>query len=238
MHALADYCDALTNCTSMAGVGEVFHRGVLDQGYTASICSVVEPATDGPQVRRLFRGQPPAWLAVDEQLKVSTRSPVLHIARRRLTSFTFLEVYDPQTLPADQLEIWHAVRAWGWQNGFVVPVHGPGGYFSYISIASPERDLNLSFVNRAEIQMFALLAHHRCQELGRLAAPDDPRQTLTERELECLRWVAVGKTDWETGVILAISATTVKFHINRARRKLGAATRPQAVAILALRGML
>jgi DNA-binding CsgD family transcriptional regulator len=236
MHALIDYCDGLTNCTSMAGVGEVFHRGVLGHGYTASICSVFETTSDGPQVRLMFRDQPRSWLAFADLQKVGVRSPALHAARRSLASFTFLDVFD--TLPADQREIWRAVRAWGWQNGFVVPVHGPGGYFSYVSIASPERDLNLSFANRAEIQMFALLAHQRCHELGNLAAPDDPRGILSDRELECMRWVAEGKTDWEIGMILAISATTVKFHVNRARRKLGAATRPQAVAMLAIRGML
>jgi LuxR family quorum sensing-dependent transcriptional regulator len=236
MRALVDYCDQLTNCTSLAGVGEVFHRGVAAQGYTASICSVFEPTGGRPQVRLMFRDQPRSWLAFADQQQVGVRSPALHAARRRLASFTFLDVFE--ALPSEQREIWHAVRAWGWQNGFVVPVHGPSGYFSYISIASPERDLNLSFSNRAEIQMFALLAHQRCHELGRPAIPEDPRGALSGRELECLRWVAAGKTDWETGMILSISATTVKFHVDSARRKLGASTRPQAVAILAVRGML
>jgi DNA-binding CsgD family transcriptional regulator len=222
----------------MPAVGEVFRRGILEQGYTASICSVFEPTSDGPQMRAMFRNQPRSWLAFSDQQKVSTRSPALNAARRRLTSFTFLEVFDAPTLPADQREIWCAVRAWGWQNGFVVPVHGPGGYFAYLSIASPERDLNLSLANRADIQMFALIAHERCHALSDPDAREDPLKVLSERELECLRWVAAGKTDWEIGMILTISAATAKFHVDRARRKLGAATRPQAVAMLTLRGML
>jgi DNA-binding CsgD family transcriptional regulator len=236
MHALVDYCDGLTNCTSMDDVGEVFRRGVLEQGYTASLCPVVTSSTGDPQVRWMFRNLPRAWAAFSDQQKVGVRSPALIAARRSLSSFTFVEVFD--RLGSDQREIWHAVRAWGWQNGFVVPVHGPGGYFSYVSIASPERDLNLSSANRAEIQLLALLAHQRCHELEGRAAPDDPRKALSDRELECMRWVAAGKTDWEIGMILSISATTVKFHVDGARRKLGAATRPQAVATLAIRGML
>jgi DNA-binding CsgD family transcriptional regulator len=180
----------------------------------------------------------PEWQAYYDQNKVGARSPALHVARRSLTSFTFLEMFDMPALPADQRSVWQTVRGWGWQNGFVVPVHGPGGFFSYISMASPERDLNLSFSNRAQIQLFALLAHERCRALSNPVAREDPRTALTKRELECLRWVASGKTDWEIGQILAISATTVKFHVDGARRKLGAATRPQAVAMLAIRGML
>lgn len=237
MRAILDHCDDLTKCTSTADVGKVFQRGVLDHGFTASICQSFEQTSDGPQVQLLFRDVPLQWAAFYDQRKFGVRSPVLHAGRRRLASFTFLELFAMQTVPADQAEVWHAVRAWGWLNGFVVPVHGPGGYFAYLSIASPERDLNLSFANRAEIQMFALLAHQRCHELASPAALDD-RRALTDRELECMRWVASGKTDWEIGMILSIAVTTVKFHVNNARSKLGAKTRPQAVAMLALRGVL
>ena len=52
-----------------------------------------------------------------------------------------------------------------------------------------------------------------------------------------MRWVAAGKTDWEIGTILSISATTVKFHVNRARAKLGARMRAQAAARLVLYGL-
>lgn len=236
MRALLDYCDDLTSCTSRAGVGEVFRRGIREQGYTASICSIFTVANSSPRVRLLFRDVPARWAAFYDQQNVGVRSPALNVARRRLTPFTFVEAFD--RLAAEQHEVWEAVREWGWHNGFVVPVHGPNGYFSYVSIASPERDLNLDFATRAEIQMFALLAHERCHAISGLAASEGALRALSERELECMRWVAEGKTDWEIGLTLAISATTVKFHVNNARRKLGAATRPQAVAMMAVRGML
>lgn len=53
---------------------------------------------------------------------------------------------------------------------------------------------------------------------------------LTNREVECLHWVAAGKTDLEIAVILSISARTARFHIENAKRKLHVATRVQAVA--------
>lgn len=58
---------------------------------------------------------------------------------------------------------------------------------------------------------------------------------LTARERDTLSWVAEGKSDWEIAVILGLSETTVRFHVDNARRKLGAANRAQAVAHL-LRG--
>ncbi len=53
---------------------------------------------------------------------------------------------------------------------------------------------------------------------------------LSPRERECLLWVARGKTSWEISGILHISEVTVNNMIASARRKLGVASRSQAVA--------
>lgn len=52
---------------------------------------------------------------------------------------------------------------------------------------------------------------------------------LREREVETLTWAARGKTFWEIGEILGLSKRTVEFHLESARRKLGVATRTQAL---------
>jgi LuxR family quorum sensing-dependent transcriptional regulator len=56
--------------------------------------------------------------------------------------------------------------------------------------------------------------------------------SLTPREHDSLALVADGKTDWEISVILGVSEATARFHVDNARRKLGAVTRAQAVARL------
>lgn len=53
---------------------------------------------------------------------------------------------------------------------------------------------------------------------------------LTSREIECLRWAALGKSEWEIGAILGISEHTSEKHLISARTKLGASNRVQAVA--------
>jgi DNA-binding CsgD family transcriptional regulator len=63
--------------------------------------------------------------------------------------------------------------------------------------------------------------------------PENRQQVLAERvtarESEILAWIAAGKSDWAIGQILNISGKTVNFHVENAKRKLGAATRVQAV---------
>lgn len=56
------------------------------------------------------------------------------------------------------------------------------------------------------------------------------RTTITDREEEILGWVREGKSNHEIGSELGISPLTVKNHVQKILRKLGAANRAQAVA--------
>jgi len=52
---------------------------------------------------------------------------------------------------------------------------------------------------------------------------------LSKREVECLRWAAIGKTDREIATIIDRSHATIRYHINRASEKLHAVNRAQTV---------
>lgn len=60
--------------------------------------------------------------------------------------------------------------------------------------------------------------------------PEDPPVLLTPREVEVLSALGNGLTNKETARQLGISPNTVKFHIESLFRKLGVATRAEAVA--------
>lgn len=55
-------------------------------------------------------------------------------------------------------------------------------------------------------------------------------QKLTGRELECLRWAAQGKTNWEIGQILEVTKRTVVFHLQNSAKKLQTSNRYHTVA--------
>jgi transcriptional regulator EpsA len=61
---------------------------------------------------------------------------------------------------------------------------------------------------------------------------------LTDREREILRWAREGKSNLEIGAALDISALTVKNHIQKILRKLGASNRAHAVALAMSQGLL
>lgn len=234
----SDFGHGIASCKTPDQVGDLYRKEVARHGYTSSACRAFVPTGAGARSSvLLFRNWTKEWAELSDQKGFTANSFVIIEARRRMSPFTWRDVPKARRLSAGEQEVWDTVVAWGWNNGFVLPLHGPGGYFATVSMASPERDLDLGDDNRSHLQMIATLAHERCRVLANLASAESQFVTMSARELECLRWVAAGKTDWEIGVILSISATTVKSHVNGARAKLGARTRAQAVAQLVLSGL-
>lgn len=81
----------------------------------------------------------------------------------------------------------------------------------------------------SSLHLAAVYCGMRLAHFGDCPSPTNER--LSVRERECLRWVAMGKTDWDISEILGISEHTVHKHVCNARIKLNAATRAHAVAV-------
>ncbi len=61
---------------------------------------------------------------------------------------------------------------------------------------------------------------------------------LSVRQVQCLALIARGLTDPAIAGALSISETTVRYHVDQARRKLGATTRAHAVALAIANGLV
>lgn len=96
--------------------------------------------------------------------------------------------------------------------------------------------------SRTMLEAFLPYIDHSLRQLDQLpeqmdasASPtgdDDSSNALSARESEIMEWVRNGKTNFEIGMILDISAFTVKNHLQRIFRKLDVINRAQAVAKL------
>ena len=123
----------------------------------------------------------------------------------------------------------------GFPNGIATPCHGPAGYVAVVSLGFSVAPA-MSPEERNAIQLASMVLHNRMRELSSLRNQDLPK--LSGRERDCMAFVAEGKSDWEISAILGVSHTTVISHVQNAKRKLGAATRAQAVARCLTAGLL
>ncbi|MCX7285391.1 MAG: LuxR C-terminal-related transcriptional regulator [Novosphingobium sp.] len=115
----------------------------------------------------------------------------------------------------------------------VVPVHLPFGQIGAVSFnpVDPEvtelEDMFLEIGDALGIYARTFISSY-VQVMGSAQAlPSGSR--LSKREVECLRWAAIGKTDLEISMIMSRSRATVRFHIHNASMKLNAVNRSQTV---------
>jgi DNA-binding CsgD family transcriptional regulator len=115
----------------------------------------------------------------------------------------------------------------------VVPVHLPFGQIGAVSFNPLDRDktdLQADYLAFGDIyglyaRAFISSYVHAMGNIQRLP----PGSRLSKREVECLSWAAIGKTDMEISMIMSRSRATVRFHIHNASVKLDAVNRSQTV---------
>ncbi|GAA4042515.1 helix-turn-helix transcriptional regulator [Parerythrobacter jejuensis] len=115
----------------------------------------------------------------------------------------------------------------------VVPIHLPFAQISansFISEDLDKTDLSQDFALHGELLSAAVrrfVAGYVQAHRAKRRIPSDC--VLSKREVECLRWAAIGKTDMEISMILERSHATIRYHIHRAGEKLNAVNRAQAI---------
>lgn len=137
---------------------------------------------------------------------------------------------------------WKLTPEFGVYGGITVPIHLPRartGSVGWLAL-DPAVDLQACLDAHGPSLRLAALRFMDLVYARREDAPDDPAATsiLNERELECLSWAALGRTDVGIGEIINRSPATARFHIGNAIAKLGARNRTQAVAIAAQLGLI
>ena len=132
-----------------------------------------------------------------------------------------------------QIDITDFARRSLTRAAILVPVHMPFGAIGAASIIPKDQsktDLAEDFAHFGDrlgvICRSFIASYNRVMESARRMPLGND---LSNREVECLRWAAVGKTDEEIGMIMSRSRATVRFHMHNAVAKLHSVNRSQAV---------
>ena len=228
--------EKLSKCKSSQEVGVAFDDFIKPHGFMAAACGESREIPEGRSWEFFFNTWPDEWLRQYQARDYIRHDLVPATARLADQPFTWLEALAGRTLTAKQHEHYDWAIGLGIIDVFAVPIHYPGDDFGLcVGIADhPIKDS----LERNAMQMACLFAHQRCRELGGRSGASSVSTLLTPREIECLRWVLKGKSDTDISKILGISHTTVHFHIERAKKKLGVKTRTQATASVVSLGYL
>jgi LuxR family quorum-sensing transcriptional regulator LasR len=187
--------------------------------------------------RQMLSTFPAAW---NEKYVAFNYERIDPIVRHAQTNITPLAWGKLRNLPPEQQEVIDAARAHGIGNAVSFSVHSRNGGIGILSFANtvqrgdtdylitrclPEGNLVATFVHDAMRRIVN-------KERQALQAP------LTRREVECLYWIANGKSNWEISRILEISEHGVVYYVRKILLKFGVHSRHQAVARATAYGLL
>lgn len=218
-------------CASPAQLGALLEDVARELGFAH--VALLHHASLAPGGAGLLRidNYPPGW-AAELAVRAREAGDPVHLASGRTNlGFRWDRLGALVPLTRCHREILELGRRHGLGEGFTVPANVPGEPAGSCSFAVrrgrtlPERHLLCA-------ELIGARAFGAARRLHGAGAARPPR--LSRREVECLRLVALGKTDWEIAAILGIGEATARHYVRRARAAYGVATRTQ-LAVHALR---
>lgn len=162
--------------------------------------------------------------------------PVVITAKRSMQPFAWSGPA-MRRLGAEVAKIVEEASAFGIISGFSVPIRAGFGSTAMLTLASDRAAEDVAVRDALHVATAVAFLHLNIARLGTdaLTVPD---VALSPRELTCLGWAAIGKTKAETAQMLGITEKTVRFYLEEAREKLGAANITHAVRIATVRQLI
>jgi len=240
---LRDCADLISAADCLKEIGQAIgmpHPAVIDDYSTNRLLTV----EDGRALTTVLGWNPvfvEQW--VDQRLHLV--SPIAAVCRMSTKPFC----WEAEQVAAAVFDAgrradihWPLTPENGFSGGITVPVHLPRGRTGSVSWYARTPSVDSNAVLAAHGDLLRLAAYHFMDLVYSLrlevVADTQPPFNLSDRELECLTWAALGRTDTEIGAMIHRSPTTARFHVDNAVRKLGARNRTQAVAIAAQHGLI
>lgn len=177
-------------------------------------------AASGGAIR--LHNYPTQWADYYDGHALGVTDPV-HRASH-VTSMGFCWSRIPQMIPltASDRRVLMLGRDQGLGDGFTVPAHVPGEARGSCSFANQAgRPMPASMLPAAQLAGNIAFEAARRLWTTRGHMPVPPPRHLTDRQRDCVLWVARGKGDWEIAIILGISEETVARHIKDACERYG-----------------
>jgi DNA-binding CsgD family transcriptional regulator len=181
----------------------------------------------------LLNNYPDAWRLRYVEAEYIRIDPTVQHARRTQAPL----VWNAKVFEAAPT-LWEEARAHGLCVGWAKSNLDANGVGGMLTLARAQDELTATEIAANNLKM-CWLAHMAHLALSRLMITSltETAPSLTDREIEVMKWTADGKTSGEIADILAVSDNTVNFHIKNAIAKLGTANKTAAAVRAAMLGL-
>jgi LuxR family transcriptional regulator, quorum-sensing system regulator CciR len=221
------FAEAARSCTDLPQLGTLLGDVTCELGF--HYFALLDHASlSGPGSGLLrIENYPEDWVAELVSRGHAIDDPVHLASRRTNAGFGWSDLGDLIRLERRHTRILARSRYHGLGEGLTVPANVPGEPAASCSFAVRAG----SEIPASRLYCAELIGAHALRAARRLRSACSPeRPHLSRRELECLRLVALGKSDWEIAHILGISPHTAHQYVKRARAAYDTVSRAQLVA--------
>lgn len=224
-----EFIEQAKRATDIDDLARSFGKIVRNMGFDQFTCVSHVDFSDPPDNAVGIVEFPQAWVDRYTGEHYERHDRVLAVASGTDLPFTWDQDNVRKGLTAKQRLVFDEAAEVDIRHGFTVPVHARGALPASVNMVGPSPGIDPKSGNA--LHLMGVYLHDAALRIlaGKQGDSRKCRPHLTARECECLKWAAVGKTDWEISRILTISERTAHFHIENAKSKFGVPTRIQAV---------
>lgn len=223
-----DFIDKIRDIDTVDALVREFQALILRYGFT-SYCVGNATAPELDVDDRVWTATwPKGWQSVWVQKNFAAVDPVVFQLLASRLPFRWSDIGGSKGPRG--MNVMNVAGEFRLRDGIGIPIQGQNGHRIGVTIACERFDL--SEREQSCLHLAAIYFQARLEKLRAKNPPPKRKSSndLTVRELDCLAWIAAGKTDWEISQILSISELTVNTHVKNILRKLNAMHRAQAVA--------
>jgi DNA-binding CsgD family transcriptional regulator len=178
---------------------------------------------------------PASWIKRCLEMGYGEINPVLREGFRRTVPFEWTQL--TFTSPAEAAFRADALAHGIGPHGYAMPVSSKHGYRGLFVVSCSQSDETWAqFLRKTQAELIQIANQLHSRAVIEVFGQDGPH--LTAREIECLRWTALGKDAPEIAATLKLSVHTTRDYLKMAHYKLGCSSSAQAVAKAIRLGLL
>jgi LuxR family transcriptional regulator, quorum-sensing system regulator BjaR1 len=224
------YVERIGKIATFDELAAAFLSAVEPLGLNAAACGVV----NGPRLvagqRFFFIDWPQDWFHLYDQENFLAIDPVprwVASTGRATTIGQMLTTIGPRDQGQRVID---AGADFNLREGMIIPFALRDGSAAVVSTVGDRKERMIP-AERAFVEIIAAATLRRAVELDAPQPGEAFQPALTPRELDCVALLVRGLSDRDIGAKLGIAEPTVRFHLDRARRKFGATSRTHLAAL-------
>lgn len=227
----ANFLEKLQNARDLSGLEVALDHHLKNYGVECYTYIGLNP----PNWKRrslTLTTYPREWTKRYQDRNYVFSDPVLIKARQRLIPFLWGPDHKLPARSKLQKRILREGASFGCRFGLTVPLRGFSGEFASLIVSfGEEKEAFDSVVRKSDSELWISALYFHDQIWKTLAGETTTSSIyLTERQIETLSWLALGKSMAETAEILDISEYAVRYHLLKAAERLGTPNLTSTVA--------